>query len=61
MVSSSSLWQRTRQFTLSLPVQLGLFTGLGMLILWTMYFSTYPPAHNTLHQVRHTTLGVACH
>jgi hypothetical protein len=59
--SLSAVWQRTQQLTVSLPFQIGLSTGLCMLILWTLYFSTYPPAHNTLHEVRHHTLGVACH
>ncbi len=61
MVSHPSLWQRTQQVTLSLPVQAGLLTSLCMLILWTLYFSTYPPAHNALHETRHQTLAVACH
>lgn len=61
MVSASSLWQRTRQVTLSLPVQAGLLTSLCALILWTLYFSTYPPAHDMLHETRHQTLAVACH
>lgn len=61
MIDASFAWQRTRQITLSLPVQASLLTGLCMLILWTLYFSTYPPAHDTLHQTRHHTLGVACH
>lgn len=61
MVNTASIWKRTQQVTLSLPVQAGLLTGLCMLTLWTFYFSTYPPAHNAVHQTRHNTLGVACH
>ncbi|MBW4466316.1 MAG: CbtB-domain containing protein [Pegethrix bostrychoides GSE-TBD4-15B] len=62
MVSTSSrVWRRTQQMTLSLPVQAGLLIGLCMLVLWTFYFSTYPPAHDTVHKTRHHTLMVACH
>lgn len=59
--SSASAWRRTQQVTLSLPVQVTLLTSLCMLILWTVYFTNYPPIHNTLHENRHHTLGVACH
>lgn len=59
--TSPTVWQRTRQVTLSRPVQATLYVGLGSLILWTLLFSPYPPAHNALHQVRHETLGVGCH
>lgn len=61
MVSGSLIWRRTQQVTLSLPGQASLLTGLCMLTLWTFYFSTYPPAHNTVHEIRHKTLAVACH
>lgn len=61
MVSTALVWQRTKQVTLSTPVQATLLTGLCMLILWTLYFGTYPPAHNKLHGLRHHTLSVACH
>lgn len=61
MASATRLWQRTQQLTLSVPVQLGLFMGLSGLVIWTLYFSPYPPVHNALHHIRHTTPGVACH
>lgn len=62
MVSTSSaIWRRTQRVTLSLPVQAGLLISLCMLVLWTFYFSTYPPAHNAVHGTRHHTLTVACH
>ena len=61
MASSTSIWQRTQQVTLSLPVQASLLTSLCMLTLWTVYFSTYPPAHDTIHETRHHTLAVPCH
>jgi hypothetical protein len=61
MVSSTSLWQRTKQITLSVPVQTALLTSLCALIIWTLYFSTYPPVHDALHTTRHNTAAVACH
>ena len=61
MVSTSNLWQRTQRLVLSLPVQVFLLVGLCMIILWTLYFSTYPPVHDALHEARHHTLTVACH
>jgi len=57
----SSVWQRTTSFTLLLPVQATLYVSLCSLILWTVYFSTYPPAHNSMHSLRHHTLMVSCH
>lgn len=61
MVTKNLSWQRTQRIVLSLPMQASLLVGLCMLILWTLYFSTYPPAHNALHETRHSTLTVACH
>jgi Probable cobalt transporter subunit (CbtB) len=61
MVSSSRVWRRTKQVTLSVPVQAALLTGLCMVTLWTLFFSTYPPVHDALHNIRHHTLGVGCH
>ncbi len=56
-----SLQQRTVRVTLSLPVQATLFTSLCALTLWTVYFSTYPAAHDQMHSLRHHTLMVSCH
>lgn len=61
MVSSTQLWQQTQRITLSMPVQAGLLTGLCMLTLWTLLFSSYPPVHDALHTTRHNTLTVGCH
>ncbi|HEY9658523.1 MAG TPA: CbtB-domain containing protein, partial [Allocoleopsis sp.] len=58
---TASIPQKAIQFTLSTPVQATLFTSLCALTLWTVYFSTYPPAHNNLHSLRHNTAAVACH
>jgi hypothetical protein len=61
MVSNNIVWQRTQRLVLSLPMQASLLTGLCMIILWTLYFSSYPPVHDALHETRHHTLTVACH
>ncbi len=61
MVSISNFWIRTQRLVLSLPMQVFLLVGLCMIILWTLYFSTYPPVHDALHDTRHHTLTVACH
>lgn len=56
-----SRWQRAEQFVLSVPAQAILYTLLWSLIIWLVYFSTYPPVHNAVHSLRHHTLGVSCH
>ena len=61
MVSTGVFWRRTQRLVLSLPFQVFLLIGLCMIILWTLYFSTYPPVHEALHETRHHTLTVACH
>lgn len=58
---SVSVLQRTVRVTLSLPVQAALYTSLCALMLWTIYFSTYPAAHDSMHSLRHHTLTVSCH
>ncbi len=59
--SHSSVLQKTAGITLSKPVQVTLYMLLSSLVIWTVLFSTYPPAHNAAHSVRHHTLGVGCH
>jgi cobalt transporter subunit CbtB len=54
-------WQRTEQFVLSVPAQAMLYVALWSLIIWLVYFSTYPAVHNAVHSLRHHTLGVSCH
>lgn len=58
---SISIWQRTVRFTLTLPVQATLYTSLCALILWTIFFTTYPAVHDSMHSLRHHTLTVSCH
>lgn len=53
--------RKTAQVVLSVPMQTALFFGLCGLTLWTLYFSTYPAAHNAAHGLRHDTAAVACH
>jgi cobalt transporter subunit CbtB len=56
-----SRWQRTGQLVLSMPAQAILYVALWSLIIWLVYFSTYPAVHDSLHSLRHHTLGVSCH
>lgn len=56
-----SLWQRTERFVLSIPAQAILYVVLWSLIIWLVYFSTYPLVHDAVHSLRHHTLGVSCH
>jgi hypothetical protein len=49
------------RITLSVPVQLTLYTSLCALTLWTVYFSTYPAVHDSMHSLRHHTFTVSCH
>lgn len=58
---SISIWQRTVRFTLSLPVQATLYICLSALIIWTVFFTTYPAVHDSMHSLRHHTLTVSCH
>ena len=53
--------KQAKQIILSVPVQAALFLGLTSLTVWTLYFSPYPPTHDSMHQARHQTMGVACH
>jgi len=59
--SSSSVLQKTAGITLSKPVQVTLYMLLSSLMIWTVFFSTYPAAHNKTHSLRHHTLGISCH
>ncbi len=56
-----SRWRRTEQIVLSMPAQAILYIALWSLMIWLVYFSTYPPVHDTVHSLRHHTLGVSCH
>ena len=58
---SISVLQRAVRVTLSIPVQATLYTSLCALSLWTVYFSTYPAVHDSMHSLRHHTLTVSCH
>ena len=57
----TSTWQRTEQWVLSVPAQAVLYVVLWSLILWLVFFSTYPSVHEAVHSLRHHTLGVSCH
>lgn len=56
-----SIGQKATSFVLSVPVQATLYLWLCSLVVWTIFFSTYPAVHNPLHSLRHHTLTVSCH
>ena len=58
---SRSIQQQVTRQVLSVPVQSALYVGLCSVILWTIYFTTYPAIHDTTHTLRHHTLMVSCH
>jgi uncharacterized membrane protein len=49
------------RWTLSVPVQATLFLSLSALTIWTVYFTTYPAAHDKVHSLRHHTALISCH
>ncbi len=59
--SFSTMRQQAVQLTLSRPVQATLYVSLCSLILWTIYFTTYPAVHDRVHTLRHNTAAIACH
>lgn len=59
--SLSAIRQQAIRVTLSLPVQAILYISLCSLVLWTIYFTTYPAVHDRVHSLRHHTAAVACH
>jgi Probable cobalt transporter subunit (CbtB) len=59
--SPTAFSKKLARFTLSVPMQATLYVSLCALVVWTIYFSTYPAVHNQMHSLRHHTLTVACH
>ena len=59
--STLTLPQQAINATLSTPVQAGLYMSLCALTLWTVYFTTSPTIHDSVHSSRHHTLLVSCH
>jgi cobalt transporter subunit CbtB len=59
-IQASSLRQ-AEKLVLSMPAQAILYVVLWSLIIWLVYFSTYPAVHDSVHSLRHHTLGVSCH
>ena len=59
--TQASVSKKAIAFTLSTPVQSGLYLSLAALSLWSIYFTTYPPIHDAVHSSRHHTLLVGCH
>jgi len=59
--SVQTIWWQTEQFVMSTPAQAILYVVLWSLIIWSVFFTTYPAVHNSVHSLRHHTLGVSCH
>jgi hypothetical protein len=59
--SSTSVQRRAIGWTLSVPAQSALYLSLSGLTIWTIFFTTYPPIHDTVHALRHHTALVSCH
>jgi hypothetical protein len=60
-VHQISTRQQAVRSTLSMPVQATLYLLLCSLVLWTVYFTTYPAVHDRVHSLRHHTALVSCH
>ena len=58
---TTNVWRKDATLTLSPIAQALLFLSLSSTVLWTVYFSTYPPVHNAVHSLRHHTLMISCH
>ncbi len=57
----SSVQQQAARRVLSVPVQSALYLSLSALTLWTIYFTTSPAIHDSVHTLRHHTALVSCH
>lgn len=49
------------QIHLNLKAQLAIFLTLTGLVLYTVFFSTLPIVHDTLHAFRHALAIIPCH
>ena len=56
-----STQQQVTRRVLSVPVQSVLYLSLSALTLWTVYFTTAPAIHDSVHTLRHHTALVSCH
>ncbi len=59
--TQASFSKKAIAFTLSTPVQSGLYLSLAAVSLWSVYFTTYPPIHDAVHSSRQDTLIICCH
>lgn len=59
--TQSSFGQKAVRLTLSTAGQSAIYLSLSTLILWTVYFTTYPAIHDKVHSLRHHTAAVSCH
>ncbi|MDP9347844.1 MAG: CbtB-domain containing protein [Gemmatimonadota bacterium] len=37
------------------------FVGIVAVVLYTAFFSTYPPVHDAMHTLRHSLYLIPCH
>ncbi len=41
--------------------QIGLVLLVAAVVIWAVFFSTYPPVHDLFHELRHSLYVIACH
>ncbi len=47
--------------TLNVFTQIGLVLLVAAVVIWAVFFSTYPPVHDLFHELRHSLYVIACH
>jgi cobalt transporter subunit CbtB len=57
----SSNEHQTKSLFLSLPLQMGIVLAMVGIVVYTAFFSTYPPVHDFFHDFRHSLLIIPCH
>jgi hypothetical protein len=50
-----------RTLHLGLLMQMLAFAAIVAVVLYTALFSTYPPVHDALHELRHSLYLIPCH
>jgi hypothetical protein len=47
--------------TLNVFTQIGLVLLVAAVVIWAVFFATYPPIHDFFHELRHSLYVIACH
>ncbi|HEA67645.1 hypothetical protein LCGC14_1682660 [marine sediment metagenome] len=47
--------------TLNVFTQIGLVLLVAAVVIWVVFFATYPPIHDFFHELRHSLYVIACH